>query len=384
MIADLEAVLTPNEKSWIETENALINLNSVPSALPLFESGIKTHDIERLNKEISLYNDTLTADIEVHEQNAKFFSRIFEGYKKKEKDSVIDRINFIVNDIKLPASFPKIWEVDFDPAQSIAIVETGLPDVVHSQILKEVQLKCSISKKPINQKEAKEFIPNVHPAVILRVAYEIFANDTEGIIKLLVINGWVEYDDPKTGVKTKTYTASLVAEREQILVLNLKKLDPLTAFINLKGKTAGKLIDIIPVTPMMSLNKKDKRFIETKEVLDRLGGETNLAAMDWQDFESLIAELFEKEFADKGAEVKVTQASRDRGVDAVVFDPDPIKGGKFIIQAKRYTNTVDVSAVRDLCAVVKKEGASRGILVTTSSYGADAYTFAQNEPITLL
>jgi restriction system protein len=27
---------------------------------------------------------------------------------------------------------------------------------------------------------------------------------------------------------------------------------------------------------------------------------------------------------------------------------------------------------------------TRGILVTTSNYGADAYTFAQNEPITLL
>jgi restriction system protein len=106
--------------------------------------------------------------------------------------------------------------------------------------------------------------------------------------------------------------------------------------------------------------------------------------MDWQDFESLIAELFQKEFAEKNAEVKVTQSSRDRGVDAIIFDPDPIKGGKFVIQAKRYTKTVDVSAVRDLCAVVKKEGASRGILVTTSNYGADAFTFAQNEPITLL
>jgi len=59
-------------------------------------------------------------------------------------------------------------------------------------------------------------------------------------------------------------------------------------------------------------------------------------------------------------------------------------GGKYVIQAKRYTNTVDVSAVRDLCAVVKKEGASRGILVTTSTYGADAYAFSNNEPITLL
>jgi hypothetical protein len=61
-----------------------------------------------------------------------------------------------------------------------------------------------------------------------------------------------------------------------------------------------------------------------------------------------------------------------------VFNLDPIHGGKYIIQPKRYANTVDVSAIRDLCAVVCKEGASRGILVTTSSYGADAYTLANN------
>jgi restriction system protein len=68
----------------------------------------------------------------------------------------------------------------------------------------------------------------------------------------------------------------------------------------------------------------------------------------------------------------------------MVFDPDPTRGGKYVIQAKRYTSTVDASAVRDLCAVVKKEGASSGTPVTTSTYGADAYVFANNEPIPLL
>ena len=132
------------------------------------------------------------------------------------------------------------------------------------------------------------------------------------------------------------------------------------------------------------MKRTDSRFVDAKEVLNHLDNSTNLATMDWQDFEHLIRELFEKEFAGRGTEVKITQASRDRGVDAIVFDPDPIHGGKYVIQAKRYTNTVDVSAVRDLCAVVRKEGASRGILVTTSTYGGDAYAFANNEPVTLL
>ena len=79
-----------------------------------------------------------------------------------------------------------------------------------------------------------------------------------------------------------------------------------------------------------------------------------------------------------------TQASRDGGVDAIAFDPDPIRGGTIVIQAKRYTNVVDVSAVRDLYGTVMSEGATKGILVTTSNYGPGAYSFANGKPITLL
>ena len=82
--------------------------------------------------------------------------------------------------------------------------------------------------------------------------------------------------------------------------------------------------------------------------------------------------------------LKITQASRDGGVDAVAFDPDPIRGGKIVIQAKRYTNVVGVSAVRDLYGTVMNEGATKGILVTTSNYGNDAYEFAKGKPLTLM
>ena len=80
----------------------------------------------------------------------------------------------------------------------------------------------------------------------------------------------------------------------------------------------------------------------------------------------------------------MTQASRDGGVDAIAFDPEPIRGGKIVIQAKRYTNTVDVSAVRDLYGTVMAEGATKGILVTTSGFGPDAHRFAKGKPLTLL
>jgi restriction system protein len=47
-----------------------------------------------------------------------------------------------------------------------------------------------------------------------------------------------------------------------------------------------------------------------------------------------------------GLETRMTQPSRDGGVDCVAFDNRAIFGGKVIIQAKRYKNT----APRQRCA----------------------------------
>jgi restriction endonuclease Mrr len=310
--------------------------------------------------------------------------RTLEGFKGRDKSAVLKRVAQLLSSLKLPHSLPRFWNLDYDDTEHILIVEVALPDVVHQPPVKTVVQKSGCVIKPLNQSERRELVPKVHPAIMLRVAYEILRSDPFDTIKLLVLNGWVDYLDPHTGRATRAYTASVVLTAEQVGALDLQHIDPLAAFQTLKGKSAGKLIEIVPIEPALNLKRTDSRFVDAKAVLDSLAVTTNLAAMDWQDFEHLIRELFEREFADRGAEVKITQASRDRGVDAIAFNPDPIQGGKYIIQAKRYTNTVDVSAVRDLCAVVRKEGASRGILVTTSTYGADAYEFANNEPVTLL
>ena len=98
------------------------------------------------------------------------------------------------------------------------------------------------------------------------------------------------------------------------------------------------------------------------------------------EFEGLIQNLFSR----MGLDTRQTRASRDGGVDCVAFDPRPIMGGKVVIQAKRYKHTVGVSAVRDLFGTLQNEGASKGILVTTSGYGKASFDFASGKPIELL
>jgi restriction system protein len=173
-------------------------------------------------------------------------------------------------------------------------------------------------------------------------------------------------------------------KKAEFMGIDLSKVDPKTCFKNLKGVASSKLSSLAPVQPILQISRVDRRFVDGYAVANQIDDTTNLAAMDWEDFEHLIREVFEKEFQTGGGEVKVTQASRDGGVDAVAFDPDPIRGGKLVIQAKRYTNTVGVSAVRDLYGTVVNEGATKGILVSTADYGPDAYEFARGKPLTLL
>lgn len=176
----------------------------------------------------------------------------------------------------------------------------------------------------------------------------------------------------------------LLASRQQLQSLVIDKLNPKDCFRSLKGVAAGTLTDRIPVAPVVRLNTSDRRIVPGRDIVAEAFPEMNLASMDCEAFEHLIRQLFEMEFSRDGVTVRVARWSRDRGVDALAFNPDPPRSGKFVIQAKRYTRVVDVSAVRDLYDTVLNEGGNRGILVTTSSSGRDFWEFAQDKPLSLL
>jgi restriction system protein len=220
--------------------------------------------------------------------------------------------------------------------------------------------------------------------IALRTIHEVYESVYVDVVDFVVFNGYVDSIDKKTGNDFRACILSIQAEKEYFMGLNLKQVSSKDCISGLKGVLASEFINLAPVKPILNLNREDRRIIETDEIIDAFDTSKNLADMDWQKFEVLVRDLFSKEFSGDGVDVKVTQASRDAGVDAIIFDPDPIKGGKFVIQAKRYNNVVGVSAVRDLYGTVMNEGAVKGILVTTSTYGKDSIEFAKDKPLTLL
>jgi restriction system protein len=318
-----------------------------------------------------------------HTEEKKKIELLLAKTSTSGSEGLIARVDQTLQLINFPSFVSSDFTIKYDESSKIFILEHEFPDIGGVSWHKLVQLKTGLTMKPANQKECKETANLLYPSLCLRLACEIARLDLDDLVDAVVVNGWSNYIEKSTGQQKRAYCASLFATKSQISSLNLVAADPLAAFSALKG-VAARSLELTPIAPILRLNTEDKRFVDAKDILANMTQGENLAAMDWEDFEHLCRELFEKAFAGSGAEVKVTQASRDQGVDAVIFDPDVLRGGKIVVQAKRYTNTVDVSAVRDLYGAIINEGATKGILVTTSHYGPDAYSFAKDKPITLL
>jgi len=294
---------------------------------------------------------------------------------------------FLLESSEYPIPFPTRTLLQYKKRNKILIVEYFLPDLEEIPRVKEVKFvktKNEFKEVKIADSQLKTLYDSVLYQITLRTLYEIFKYDLVHAIEMVVFNGWVNALNQATGKRQNVCILSIEVERKKFMSINLRNVDPKACFKGLKGIAATKLSNLAPIAPIINIDKKDKRFIKELEVINNLDDSVNIAAMDWQDFEHLVREIFEKEFRDIGGEVKVTQSSRDKGVDAVIFDPRPIKGGKIILQAKRYTNTVNVESVRALYGVMQDEGAMKGILVTTSDFGAEAYNFVKDKPITLL
>ncbi len=310
-----------------------------------------------------------------------------DKYLNQNRYSIINYCKTILSNSEYPDCVPKKFKLDYNPETGILILEYSLPSLDKMPRIKDVKYIQSQSKFVENylpDSAINKLYDNVIYQIALRTVDELYNADIAMALEAIVFNGWVVSTDKATGKKIDACIISVMANRSEFLSLNLWSVDPKICFKHLKGIGSSKLFSLTPIAPVLTISREDKRFISSYAVADGLGESNNLATMDWEDFEHLIRELFEKEFAQFGGEVKVTQASRDGGVDAVAFDPNPIRGGKIVIQAKRYTNTVGVAAVRDLFGTVMNEGATKGILVTTADYGPDAYEFAKGKPLTLL
>ena len=339
------------------------------------------------NKVVSSFENKKKEFEEEKQRDNEALENVKSRYKEKDPKAIEEYCDLVLTGSQYPDYFPQNWVFEYREDNRIAVVEYDLPapdQLPTVESYKYIKSRDEVSEKVLTQAARKKLYDSAIYQICIRTLHELFEADVINALDAVAFNGLVTNTNPATGIEETKLIMSIVANKDQFIAFDLSQVDPKATFKHMKGVAAASLVDLTPIPPIIQLDKSDKRFISGRNVVGNLDDSVNLAAMHWDDFEHLIRELFEKEFVSSGGEVKVTQASSDGGVDAIAFDPDPIRGGKIVIQAKRYTNVVGVAAVRDLYGTVMNEGATKGILVTTSDYGKDSYEFAKDKPITLL
>jgi restriction system protein len=192
---------------------------------------------------------------------------------------------------------------------------------------------------------------------------------------MVTVNGYVSQADPATGRTAKVFVLTVTAPRAALSGVDLMRADPVACLQGLRGQLSARPEKPVPVQPSRLASRDAGEDAASGD-----SGAVSLLEMDPVDFEDLVAELFQA----MGMQVMTTARSGDGGVDIQAMDADPIRGGKIVIQVKRYSATLPPGPVRDLYGTMLHEGATRGILVTTSEPGPSAREFAAGKPLTLI
>ncbi|MFK0259903.1 restriction endonuclease [Streptomyces angustmyceticus] len=316
---------------------------------------------------------------EIRQHNSGI-EELLSGLRAGDADAAVEYFSAaLYSSTAWPEGFPRQIAAAYDPTARQLVLDWELPGYDIVPETKSVRYMPTADQekettRPAAQRRA--LYRDVLAQSMLLVLRDLFAADGHGTLDSVALNGFVDDVDPATGRPAQVYLATVMAPRSAFDSFRLEQVGAVECLTEgLRGQLAA---------------RPDQRTAVRPERLpgDAGGGvvshgtesEPDLYEMDPIAFENLIAELFRA----MGMQAVTTQRSGDGGVDVDALDPDPIRGGKIIVQVKRYRNTVPPTAVRDLYGTVQSEGANKGVLVTTSRFGPGAHTFANGKPLSLI
>ncbi|MGW1978268.1 restriction endonuclease [Streptomyces sp. NPDC001889] len=336
----------------------------------------RQRQLAEYRRQYDAWADARRAEIRGH--NASI-ARMAAALRAGDPDTVVEYFSAALYASTIwPAELPRRVEAAFDTGARQLVLNWELPGFDVIPRTKSVRYVASSdedreSPRPMTRRRA--LYRDLAAQCVLLVLRDLFAADEFGVLESVALNAFVDDVDPATGQRRNLVLGTVMAVRAEFTRLNLEQVSAVECLEGMRGQLSARPDQRVAVRP-----GRVPEDVGAGVVSHGGGDDPDLLEMDPVAFEHLIAELFRA----RGMQAVTTQRSNDGGVDVEAFDPDPISGGRIIVQVKRYRNTVPPSAVRDLHGTVQGSGANKGVLVTTSGFGPGSYTFANGKPLTLV
>jgi restriction system protein len=310
--------------------------------------------------------------------------RFAAAVQARDRHAVSRYFQLVIDQIPDPRGFPRQRLAGYVPESTLLALEWRLPStgVVPAQkSFKWVKARDEFIETDRSATEIRQAYQRMVAQIALRALHAVFTADRLSLVGTIVFNGIVEAIDPTTGQTITPCLITLRATREQFAPLVLANVDPVACVRkHFAADVSAHPEELQAVSPVMEFKMADPRIIDPVDVISQLDKRPNLLELTSKEFEHFVHNLFTR----MGFDTKIFKADGDGGVDCVAYDPTPIRGGKYVIQAKLYNKTVPPTAVRDLYGTMQHEGAKSGILITTSGFGPSSYEFANGKPLQLI
>jgi restriction system protein len=133
---------------------------------------------------------------------------------------------------------------------------------------------------------------------------------------------------------------------------------------------------VLIVVVWMILRKRKKERLRAWEMAVASSGIDEVDQMSGKEFE----EKMWVHFKQLGWQPTRTPDSNDYGADLILKSPD---GKKIVVQLKRYSNSVGVSAVQEVAGAINHYHADYGMLITNSHVTKNARNLAQTNKVVI-
>ena len=363
---------------------------AVAEARSAFDDARRRHTIDEAAREARVATAQQQHDAQVAAlarevaQHNESLDQMMDGLAARDRHAVSNYFEVAIRSITDPDGFPTDRRAGYIPESGLLVLEWDLPrfDVVpEHKAFTYVQRSGTFKPTPLADAVRRTTYRQLIAAIALRAVWLAFHSDPGELIDTVVVNGMLDDIDGSTGRDVRLTLITLRATREQFAKIRIDRVKPVECVQKYFGASVSEHPDELQaVEPVISFDMADPRVIDPIDVLSEIDQRPNLLDLDGYGFEHFIQNLFAK----MNLEVQVFKPGGDGGVDCVVYDRTAVFGGKYVVQAKRYAKTVPPSAVRDLYGTMLSEGATKGLLITTSGFGPSSYDWANNKPLHLI
>jgi restriction system protein len=312
--------------------------------------------VQRAQAEVQQYNECLVA--------------LERGVTARDKASVEQYLQLVLNSVPLPSEFPRHAEVTYNHTVEQVVIQFELPPREVVPTVRSYQYVLRSDEERATDRPVKE-VATLYRSVVSQVALLCLRNLFQSDDKLdrIGFNGHVHAINPATGVQEFPCMVSVDIERRSFLPdENLERVTANVCLKNLGAIVSQHPYELKAIEPILDFDLSKYSFVEGLDAVATLDIRPNLLDMSPGNFEHLVRQIFEAQ----GAEGWTTTESNDDGVDAVIAKRTALMGGLSIIQAKKYkpSRALGPNHIRELAGTMEEKKAGWGILITTSRFTA--------------